>query len=702
MTEENTADTSTDRRSYLKLTSAAAGIGALSRLSERTAAAEQVPYTESGSPHELPGRIQAEDFDEGGKGISYHDTNDANRGSAYRDTGVDIGPTSDDGGGYNIGYIKDGEWLEYTVAVPAGTYDLNLRVAVTQSNGGDVRLFLDGTELGTTSVIDTGGWQSWTTRTIPGVDVTDTDPGVLRIAFATNNKFACNLNWIEFIETSSDPSSGANEGFEVNAEGDITEMGRFSTDSPIPFQDGLETRSTITDDDDVTVYDNTKKTVGDGTTMASHRNVNNEVYAKNFHGSDLSAKVRNAVDYLSANTSGQGRIRVTPKEDDTNWQWDQRFLIDQAVDGGVHLDIDNNVLIDFSVDTWAIDAYRNDAKYRKNPLTITGGIWLHDTNADPDGWLRLRDMVFAHISPRIVRVRNSNGNATGIYLKHNDHWVENTYISGCHIRADRGIDSLPGKENTGVSSDHESFHSTHISRVSFHAWEFGLRCQGKWDFCSFNECTIWTRGTETAAVVLDTTWARGMTIMTLKTEEGSTGSDTYTFEFADSYDGYYGPTIFGGNFHTPNESRRSGSPANPWVNRVWSIGGEFKVDPIGTDIDGNTLSSLSYDSQNGALNIPNSISGSELNLGPGSGVIDNVGSDFGVLQHQGSDRLMWNDGVVEIRNAPLKQHVTDVRTISSPAQGWIAYHDGSGKNTEGPAFYNGAGWISQVDSSTIE
>lgn len=43
----------------------------------------------------------------------------------------------------------------------------------------------------------------------------------------------------------------------------------------------------------------------------------------------------------------------------------------------------------------------------------------------------------------------------------------------------------------------------------------------------------------------------------------------------------------------------------------------------------------------------------------------------------------------------------DVRNISSPNQGNVAYHDGSGSNTEGLAAYNGSSWISQVDGSTI-
>lgn len=43
----------------------------------------------------------------------------------------------------------------------------------------------------------------------------------------------------------------------------------------------------------------------------------------------------------------------------------------------------------------------------------------------------------------------------------------------------------------------------------------------------------------------------------------------------------------------------------------------------------------------------------------------------------------------------------DVRAISGPAEGDVAYHNGSGTNTAGPAHYNGSSWISTVDGSTI-
>ncbi len=94
----------------------------------------QTPY--AGSPIPIPGRIEAEDYDSGGEGIAYHDVDASNNGGKYRSDGVDIENTSDAGGGYNVGWIRNDEWLEYTVDVAEdGDYDFDVRVASSSAGG---------------------------------------------------------------------------------------------------------------------------------------------------------------------------------------------------------------------------------------------------------------------------------------------------------------------------------------------------------------------------------------------------------------------------------------------------------------------------------------------------------------------------------------------------------------------------------------
>jgi beta-glucanase (GH16 family) len=118
-----------------------------------------------GSAFEFPTTVQAEDFDAGGAGVAYRDADPSNNGGQYRPSeAVDIEATTDVGGGFNVGWLNPGEWLEYTVLVPvSGEYTFDVRVA-SQSAGGAFHLAFNGTnETGDIAVPVTGGWQAWTT-----------------------------------------------------------------------------------------------------------------------------------------------------------------------------------------------------------------------------------------------------------------------------------------------------------------------------------------------------------------------------------------------------------------------------------------------------------------------------------------------------------------------------------------------------------
>ena len=122
------------------------------------------PY--GGAPIALPGVVLAANFDNGGEGVAYHDTTAGNAGGAYRTTDVDLERASD--GGYDVGWVTAGEWLNYTVTVAtAGAYVAQLRV--TSPSGGLMHLgFNTASNVWTPiSVPATGGWQNWTTIAVP-------------------------------------------------------------------------------------------------------------------------------------------------------------------------------------------------------------------------------------------------------------------------------------------------------------------------------------------------------------------------------------------------------------------------------------------------------------------------------------------------------------------------------------------------------
>lgn len=107
---------------------------------------ETVPYTD----HVLPGRIHMSDFDLGKLGYAYNDKDYANYslstgsfqawndGWVYRNDGVDIEKNDnlENGNGYNIGFVNEGEWVKYTIDVTeSGVYEVGVWVASTASNG---------------------------------------------------------------------------------------------------------------------------------------------------------------------------------------------------------------------------------------------------------------------------------------------------------------------------------------------------------------------------------------------------------------------------------------------------------------------------------------------------------------------------------------------------------------------------------------
>jgi hypothetical protein len=165
----------------------------------------QTPF--GGTPAAVPGTLQAENFDEGGQGLAYHDAQPGNSGGAYRTTDVDIEGTSD-GGGYNVGWTKAGEWLEYTVNVAtSGTYRLETRFA-NPGTGARFHVEVDGTDrTGPIAAPNTGGWQTWQTITTTGIPL-QSGQRVIRVVFDTVSSTGSvgNFNWFRLVESSSPPN----------------------------------------------------------------------------------------------------------------------------------------------------------------------------------------------------------------------------------------------------------------------------------------------------------------------------------------------------------------------------------------------------------------------------------------------------------------------------------------------------------------
>ena len=149
----------------------------------------------------IPGTLQAEDFDKGGEGLTFHDADSDDEGKAsYRtdNEGVDIVAENN---GYAIGYTsQQGEWLEYTVNVNTpGKYAIKATVCSGLDNSSfRVGLMKNGSETTLANVsVRNSGWNSYyATNEINLSKELEAGKQIIRI---TVTGVYCNIDKIQFI-----------------------------------------------------------------------------------------------------------------------------------------------------------------------------------------------------------------------------------------------------------------------------------------------------------------------------------------------------------------------------------------------------------------------------------------------------------------------------------------------------------------------
>ncbi len=161
----------------------------------------QTPFY--GTPMTIPGTIEIEDFDLGQSGEAYYDIDAGNTGGVYR-TDVDVDIEACGEGGYDVGWINAGEWLEYTVNVTtSGTYTIEVRVA-SMTTGGTFHIDFGGVDVtGPISVPVTGDWQAWATVQVSDIPLS---AGVQVLRFFSESD-GYNVNFIEISEPGGVPTT---------------------------------------------------------------------------------------------------------------------------------------------------------------------------------------------------------------------------------------------------------------------------------------------------------------------------------------------------------------------------------------------------------------------------------------------------------------------------------------------------------------
>ncbi|MDL2305306.1 family 43 glycosylhydrolase [Bacteroides sp. OttesenSCG-928-D19] len=158
---------------------------------------KSAPY--SGTPYKgrtaaVPGKVEAENYDEGGLNVAYFDTTPTNQGGAtYRNDAVDIQTNS---GGYHISHTEGGEWLKYTLDVrQSGIYNVECRISVGNASG-SFHIEIDNMDTYPVVSQSTTGWETFVTLTVKDVYLTK---GTHVMKFAIGG--GINIDYYNFVRT---------------------------------------------------------------------------------------------------------------------------------------------------------------------------------------------------------------------------------------------------------------------------------------------------------------------------------------------------------------------------------------------------------------------------------------------------------------------------------------------------------------------
>ena len=152
----------------------------------RIIATMQAPF--NGMAITIPGDLEVEEYNIGGEGLAYHDSEPANIPGGFRvDEGVDIGALGD---GFILEYVAANEWLEYTVDVAeAGTYNVDALVASEASNGAFSITFDKNNAAINFSAPNTGDWKAFQPITANGEIELEAGEQQMRLTITNDNPF---------------------------------------------------------------------------------------------------------------------------------------------------------------------------------------------------------------------------------------------------------------------------------------------------------------------------------------------------------------------------------------------------------------------------------------------------------------------------------------------------------------------------------
>ena len=200
---------------YIESVAAAAGLqGDFKNLADKISSipladfSNPVPQAPFKNAFVFPALVQAEDYDEGGQGVSYSDKDIANQGNAYREDGVDVvglecsdSAATKDCKGFAVGYTQAGEWMEYSVNVPADAkYFVKANVATASETSSFMLLVDNNAVTDTVAVPKTDS--TWDVYKEIDVGTVELKQGEHVIRLLITGDYL-NIDWIQFADSAN-------------------------------------------------------------------------------------------------------------------------------------------------------------------------------------------------------------------------------------------------------------------------------------------------------------------------------------------------------------------------------------------------------------------------------------------------------------------------------------------------------------------
>lgn len=170
-------------------------------LAYHTTQAQTAPGPYFGAPLQIPGRIQAEDFDRGANGTAYRDnTPGMAGGNVYRQDSVDVDLKPNANGSHTLGWFETGEWTAYTVNVTqAGSYDITIQGGSVDANRQLSILFNDQPVAANIAVPVIANWDTSTSFVVRGIAL---NAGIQQMKLVSTQGFL-DVDYVEFTRVGS-------------------------------------------------------------------------------------------------------------------------------------------------------------------------------------------------------------------------------------------------------------------------------------------------------------------------------------------------------------------------------------------------------------------------------------------------------------------------------------------------------------------